>query len=675
MSGENNFAFPATRTAPGTAPASDFAFPSTGADGRHTVDTAPPALRALHARWCARCRAPGRQQRPTLSASDIARPDVLALFNATYNRVHGLTGGGVFVRAGQVVAHFDEDGDGAVSASEFADRMLVRALDGDGNPLTAPPAARGAAGPPKRNNKNGTPKPRTHSQNFSAARRLAHTRRVVESSRGELVDALAGRDLGVVGRVSVAHVRRALNSVVKCFDHLGHQRLINMRFHELQEVLARVPSSSLVSRSGIAAVMAVREQLEQDAATLIARWHKGGYGGSARSSGGDGGDFWTRTLRQMTERDRLGARARARDELRQRASARQLDEQHSSAKSIQSLFRGRAARKRRLREERAEEERERREAEAEAQRDAEERRRRAAEERAADPFAQHRAAVRQETRLDAAKRKAELEKYLRDPFVTDFLSYREPKQPSLSDFWTGGASGAVASSGSTTLEDPEQPQQEEEEAGRAHQATGEADTAALAGDEEVQAILSGGGSSILMPPTAAPPPAQRPWTSQGMSGAGGGGSSVLLRPQARRPRGVRPMTSAGSRASKLLERKSKRAVMEKAVYNRPQVSAGRLRRRRQVRATSAAPHGRGGGKHPGSVRAAAAVTRRPLTSQHARRRQHRNKQSRNKTLQKKRTPTPVEQARALIRQRQQQLQQENRMAPRELQLYACGDYF
>ena len=57
-----------------------------------------------------------------VTEENCALPEVLDLINSTYAQVHNLRTG-PFTRADQILEWFDEDGDGRVSASEFAEKM------------------------------------------------------------------------------------------------------------------------------------------------------------------------------------------------------------------------------------------------------------------------------------------------------------------------------------------------------------------------------------------------------------------------------------------------------------------------------------------------------------------------------------------------------------------------
>ena len=223
--------------------ADDFQFPGESPRRTAILATSRTGLLRTHARALAMGQREGggarRGARPrsALSERDCSLPGVLALVNRVYAAVHGLRRG-PFARGDQVVEWFDEDGDGKVSASEFAVKMRVR----------IPSDWRGGSSSAARVRRD---------NDFRVEARLSQTRRVIEVARDGLMRALEGRANtkrgGSTGTIVLSEVAKALKVFVDTFSHLGHQRLINHRFLEVSECISRFPASALVTRAGVRA--------------------------------------------------------------------------------------------------------------------------------------------------------------------------------------------------------------------------------------------------------------------------------------------------------------------------------------------------------------------------------------------------------------------------------------
>ena len=532
----------------------DFQFPGERPRKGGTRDTSRQGLLRTHARALAVAQMKmrgagagrrGARPRSALSASDCALPAVLDLINAAYAQVHDLRKG-PFGCADQVLEWFDEDGDGRVSASEFVEKMNVRVPGGVGGVGGSKASATSAsAGRHRRGGDN----------DFRLEARLTHMRRVIEAAREDLVRAIEGGASTTAiaarrprrwrwwqRRIVLADVAKALNTFVETFAHLGHARLVNHRFLELSECAARFPAAALVTRAGVRALDLLRAQIEEDAATLICRWYKrgrsssggGGSDGSAAfSSRDDGGtDFWSMTLRKMTEKGRLRARARARKEMRARAREREEHEKRRATEQVQAFFRSKLAE--RCRKEGASGQGEADEGDGggagaghasldEEAGDVDEDLLRLHE----SPFELHRRKMReaQDMRAKAAqeRQKMDVKRFMESPFVHDFLGYRRCKRPQLADFWSGpGGSSAGAAdvvvAGKAAAAAAETEHQVEAAQGAAEQEnTGNAETNGVAGEYS---------ASPRIPNALAKRPApQRPWTSQGRSSSSSSSSS------------------------------------------------------------------------------------------------------------------------------------------------------
>ena len=218
-----------------------FSSPGESPRRKGILDTSRKGLLRTHARsgdgaagrWK---RTPGA--RPRSPSPRGCAPGVLALVNRVYAAVHGLRRG-PFARGDQVVEWFDEDGDGKVSASEFAVKMRVR----------IPSDWRGGSSSAARVRRD---------NDFRVVARLSQTRRVIEVARDGLMRALEGRANTKRGRstgtIVLSEVAKALKVFVDTFSHLGHQRLINHRFLEVSECISRFPASALVTRAGVRAL-------------------------------------------------------------------------------------------------------------------------------------------------------------------------------------------------------------------------------------------------------------------------------------------------------------------------------------------------------------------------------------------------------------------------------------
>ena len=541
----------------------DFQFPG-------AIDTSRRGLLRVHARALARA---GGGRGGALTEENCALPEVLDLINSTYAQVHNLRTG-PFTRADQILEWFDEDGDGRVSASEFAEKMKVRVPGKAGGSKVI----FGRAGRHRSDN------------DFRVEARLAQTRRVVEAARSDLIHSLeggAGANAIASRTIVLSDVARALKAFVDTFAHLGHARLVNHRFLELSECTARLPASALVSRAGVRALDLLRAQIEEDAATLISRWSRrvlsggasAGSNGSTLSSGAGGADFWSATLRKMTEMGRLAARQRARKEMRARARAREETEKRRATEKMQAFFRTKlAARQQKQGEDGKEGGGGGEGVMASVSLDEENE-----HEGRESMFDSHRRKMREaqgaRARETLKRQRLEVKRFMEDPFVHGFLGYRRSKRPQLADFWSGPA----ASSG--------------------------IENASIGGIEEVSACKSTESAEAGSESSRRPIP-QRPWTSQGryngsggsrrnqdgrgsdvvsegvrLSGGGGRGRGRGVSVNQSRP--TRPATAAGRGRgdgggvrSSLCFRKKKQLQL----YSRPMLS---VKRQRVMRASKA----------------------------------------------------------------------------------------
>ena len=213
--------------------ANDFQFPGRARGGRNTGHQ--PEGTAADSRARSGDGAAGRwghagSARPARPSPEIARSPGSSLWSQLRLRR------GPFARGDQVIEWFDEDGDGKVSASEFAVKMRVR----------IPSDWRGGSSSAARVRRD---------NDFRVEARLSQTRRVIEVARDGLMRALEGRANtkrgSSTGTIVLSEVAKALKVFVDTFSHLGHQRLINHRFLEVSECISRFPASALVTRAGV----------------------------------------------------------------------------------------------------------------------------------------------------------------------------------------------------------------------------------------------------------------------------------------------------------------------------------------------------------------------------------------------------------------------------------------
>ena len=144
---------------------------------------------------------------------------------------------------------------------------------------------------------------------------------------------------GSTGTIVLSEVAKALKVFVDTFSHLGHQDSSTTGFLRCQNAsrdfqLQRSSPGQGCERS------ALRAQIEEDAATLICRWYKRG---GITSEKRNGADFWSQTLRRMTERERLRAKARARKDMQTRQREREDREKRRATEQVQAFFRSKLA--------------------------------------------------------------------------------------------------------------------------------------------------------------------------------------------------------------------------------------------------------------------------------------------------------------------------------------------
>ena len=471
-----------------------FHFPTSNSKAEATLDTSKKGLLRTHARALSLSQRKGQKISTSgLSESDCKLALVLRLVNETYASIHRLKRG-PFLSAMQVMEWFDEDGDGVVSAGEFVKRMNIRM-----------PSCNAS------NEKNAL----RIKNDFSLKKRLAHTRQLVRSVRDNLMDALEGNGHRT-DTIILSHVRKALKAFVDAFDHLGHERLINHRFLELSECIVRFPMSALITRSGYRALDLMRSQVEDDAATLIARWYK--TRGTPRRKSGSGSVFWSKMLRRMTERERMQAKLRARREMSSRALEKANNQKLKATRRLQTFFRAELAKNRRLLESGDNTENKSLEAGSSTgipniHHDAAKQ----AEDNVFDAH-KHKLLINTSTsaRMTREKREKELKRYMRDPFVHGFLGYRNPRAPVLSDFSGGCEKISVrAKQDETNVRKEIEPRRE--------------DKFYKCDRSSIRPAMLANRSNRLVP--------KRPWTSRGRR------ASISLRERGNENRPIRPSSA------------------------------------------------------------------------------------------------------------------------------------
>jgi len=269
------------------------------------------------------CKPKNKKQHTHLTAKDCNREDILTLINQVYRKVHGLSKKCTpFTRGDYVLTHFDDDGDGEISSSEFSTRMnVVRSSSSSSSSST------------RSSNQNSAAQ---NTQVISIATKLERATKLINTSRNQLLDTFDG-DL-------------IWNSFCARFDHfcmvfeaLGHERHVHHRFIELSEILTTsFPLTSLHSRVGLRCLTAMRNVLEKDAAIILQSWWRRQGKGNGRSSIGQ--DSWSTTLRDMMETKRMAHRLRTNQLIKERKLNKYRKEKEDATNKMQALFRGKISR-------------------------------------------------------------------------------------------------------------------------------------------------------------------------------------------------------------------------------------------------------------------------------------------------------------------------------------------